>query len=232
MKLTPRIALELIHHEAIVLEAYLDSANVWTWGIGVTDASGHKVARYKDNPQTLGKCIEVYEWLLREKYLPGVLRAFKGYDLSEAEMGAALSFHYNTGAIGRASWVKKVKAGDMAGARRSIMAWNKAGGKVSRGLTIRREKERDLFFDGKWTHDGAALVIPVRKPSYRPDFRAAKRVDIRAAVEAALGGAGGPSKPRPTPPTTKPDPGAPKAKNGGLSALIARLLAALFGGKK
>ena len=35
-----------------------------------------------------------------------------------------------------------------------------------------------LFFDGVWTGDGTALVIPVKKPSYKPDFANARRENI------------------------------------------------------
>ena len=65
--ITERVALELIQHEAIVQEAYKDSKGIWTWGVGVTSASGHSVERYKDNPQPLAKCLAVEVWLLREK---------------------------------------------------------------------------------------------------------------------------------------------------------------------
>lgn len=179
--LTLKVAMELICHEAIVLEAYRDSKNIWTWGIGVTDASGHSVGRYKDNPQSLAHVLKIYIWLLREKYLPDVLKAFEGYVLSESQLAAALSFHYNTGAIGRASWVTKVKAGDMAGARKSIMEWRRPP-----EIIERRTKERDLFFEGKWCNDGKARVLGVRKPSYYPDWRSSKRVDISAALQEAM----------------------------------------------
>ena len=33
MKITPKIAGEILTHESIVLEAYKDSADVWTWGV-------------------------------------------------------------------------------------------------------------------------------------------------------------------------------------------------------
>jgi lysozyme len=181
--LTARIACELICHEAIVCEAYKDSVGVWTWGIGVTDKSGHKVGRYIDKPQPVERCLEIYIWLLRNKYLPGVLKAFRGYQLTEAQLGAALSFHYNTGAIGTASWVKLWKAGQIAEARASFMQWRKPP-----EIIERRRKECQLFFDGKWSSDGKCSVIPVRKPSYQPDFRNAKRVDVMPAISKLLGG--------------------------------------------
>lgn len=181
--LTERGVLELISHEAIVQEAYKDSVGVWTWAIGVTNASGHEVyPRYKDNPQSLARCIEVSVWLMRTKYLPDVLKAFEGHALSEAQLTAALSFHYNTGAIGRADWVKSWKAGLTEIARAQIMNW-----KSPPEIVERRAKERDLFFDGKWSGDGMATVYPVSKPSYSPTWSKAKRVDVTAAVRVALG---------------------------------------------
>lgn len=181
-RLTPRVALELIGHEAIVLEAYKDSVGVWTWGIGVTSASGHAVfPRYKDNPQTVERCLEVYIWLLREKYISAVEKAFAGCKLTEAQFAAALSFHYNTGAIGKADWVTRFRAGDIAAAKLGIMHWRKPPEVIPR-----RTKERDLFFDGKWSSDGKATVYPVKKPSYTPDWGRAKRIDVKAVIEGML----------------------------------------------
>jgi lysozyme len=180
--LTARAAMELIGHEAIVCESYKDSEGIWTWGIGVTDASGHKVARYIDKPQPIEHCLEVYIWLLRKKYLPDVLKAFKGHVLTEAQLAAALSFHYNTGSILSASWVKLWTAGNVDTARTAIMQWTKPA-----SIIERREKERDLFFDGRWSSDGKARVIPVNKPSYQPSFRNAKRVDVLPMLQELLG---------------------------------------------
>lgn len=181
-EITARVALELVGHEAIVQEAYKDSVGVWTWGVGVTNASGHEVfPRYKDQPQTVERCLEVFLWLCRTKYGPEVRKAFKGRALTEAQYAATLSFHYNTGAITRASWVASWLAGDVARARLEIMNWRSPA-----EIIPRREKERDLFFDGKWSQDGKATIYPVRKPSYAPHWSQARRVDIRAALDRAL----------------------------------------------
>lgn len=186
--ITPKIAMELVSHEAIVTEAYKDSVGVWTWSVGITNSSGHMVhPRYLDKPQTLRRCLEVFEWVVRNKYMPAIDQVFGARPLTEAQVGAALSFHYNTGGLRRATWVKNVLAGDMAAGRKNIMNWNKAGGKVSAGLTKRRASERDLFFDGTWSNDGTALVIPVGKPSYRPNFSAAKRTQIMPTLEELFG---------------------------------------------
>lgn len=180
--LTSRIALELVDHEAIVQEAYKDSVGVWTWGIGVTSRSGHSVERYKDNPQPIRRCIEIYLWLLQTRYLPDVLAEFASVKLTEAQLAAALSFHYNTGAIRRASWVDLWLASRVDAAKTAIMEWDRPA-----SIIERRQKERDLFFDGKWSQDGMATVFPVRKPSYTPHWGGAKKVDIRPDIEALLG---------------------------------------------
>lgn len=177
--LTPRIAAELLSHEGIVREAYRDSVGVWTWGVGITDASGHRVDRYKDKPQSIEKCLDIYLWALRKNYLPDVLKAFDGCTLNEAQLGGALSFHYNTGGIGRADWVRRFKDGDTEGARAAMLNWARP---IS--LLGRRRKEQALFFDGKWSSDGKALVYNVAKPSYRPV--GGKRVDIMPALERLL----------------------------------------------
>ncbi|WP_292959692.1 lysozyme [Novosphingobium sp. UBA1939] len=178
--ITPRIALELICHEGVVREAYRDSAGVWTWSVGITNASGHRVfPRYKDNPQPIERCIAIYLWLLRTKYLPPVLAAFGGAEPTEAQLGAALSFHWNTGAIARASWIRRFVAGDIAGARASMLDWAKPA-----DLLPRRKREQALFFDGVWSGDGTALIYEVAKPRYTPV--GPRRTDIRQMVAMAM----------------------------------------------
>lgn len=178
-KLTERTVLEIADHEGAVLEAYLDSVGVWTWGIGVTDASGHKVGRYVDNPATLERVLEVFEWLLRTKYLPDVMKAFAGHEMAEHQIAAALSFHYNTGSIGSAHWVQLWKRGEVAEARRAIMNWSRP-----REIIGRRKCERDLFFGGRWSSDGNVLVFEVKKPGYAPVRP--KPMDMRFAIRAAM----------------------------------------------
>jgi lysozyme len=180
--LTLNVAMEIVSHEAIVREAYKDSVGVWTWSVGITNASGHQVyPRYKDNPQTVAKCLDIFLWALREKYVPAVAKAFEGHALTEAQFAAALSFHYNTGRIATADWVADVKAGRTDAARLAIMNWRKPA-----AIIPRREKERDLFFNGKWSNDGCATIFPVRKPRYQPDFAHPERVDIRPILNGLL----------------------------------------------
>lgn len=66
----------------------------------------------------------------------------------QAQFDALVSFHYNTGAISRATLTRKHKAGDFAGAAREFDRWVNAGGRVMKGLQRRRAAERALYESG------------------------------------------------------------------------------------
>ena len=179
-KITLKIAKEIISHESIVRQMYKDSVGISTWSVGITNASGHKVDRYKDNPQTMKHCIEVFVWLLENKYLPTVLKAFKGYPLTEAQLGAALSFHWHTGSIRKASWVEAFKDGKIEIAKQKFMLWNKP-----KSIIPRRKKEFELLFNGKWSgHDPKEITEVTRK--YTPKWSSMKSVNIDAELEACF----------------------------------------------
>lgn len=194
-----QIALEVATHEGLLTMAYKDSVGVWTWSVGLTNASGHDVERYIDKPSTVARALEVWLWALA-RYADDVRRAFGATELTKAQFAAALSFHWNTGAIGRATWVKQFKAGQVTKAKASFMNYKKPP-----EIVPRRRAERDLFFDGKWSGDGKINQYQrVRKPSYAPDWGSVKRIDIRPTVEKLIGGN---AESQPTPvPTPKPVP--------------------------
>lgn len=67
---------------------------------------------------------------------------------SQAQFDALVSWHYNCGAITRATLTAKHKAGDYKGAADEFLRWNRAGGRVLAGLTRRRTAERELYLSG------------------------------------------------------------------------------------
>jgi lysozyme len=75
----------------------------------------------------------------------GVLKCTQ-VPLNQNQYDAFASFAYNVGvgAYCKSTLVKKLNAGDYTGACNELLRWNKAGGKVYRGLTRRREAERAL----------------------------------------------------------------------------------------
>lgn len=174
------VALEVASHEALIRQTYKDSVGVLTWCVGMTNATGHDVSRYIGKPQPLQHCMNVYVWAL-DRYAIGVRRAFAGTDLTKAQFAAALSFHWNTGAIGRATWVKEFKAGKISAARKSFMNWV-----TPPEIAGRRRKERDLFFDGKWANDGTMLEFTRVTSRMTPDWGSGQRIDVSREMRAAF----------------------------------------------
>lgn len=174
------VAMEVASHEALIRQTYKDSIGKLTWDVGMTNATGHTVERYIGKPASLQHCMNVYVWALRN-YAVGVYRAFKGHTLSKAQFAAALSFHWNTGAIETATWVKLWKAGDVAGAKLAIMNWDNPP-----EIEGRRRAERDLFFDYKWTNDGTMTEYTRLTKKMRPVWSSAIKINVSKELRAAF----------------------------------------------
>ena len=130
--------------EGCKLTAYQDSVGVWTIGYGWTQPVDVK-------PIRAGMTIkqETAERLLKTglvSYESDVSRLVK-VSLTQGQFDALVSFTYNLGArsLSTSTLLRKLNAGDYAGAADEFLRWNKAGGKVLNGLTRRREAERALF---------------------------------------------------------------------------------------
>lgn len=68
-------------------------------------------------------------------------------DLNQNQFDALVCFAYNVGlgSFKKSTLLKKLNAGDYLGASNEFEKWNKAGGKVLKGLTARRLDEKSLF---------------------------------------------------------------------------------------
>ncbi|EDQ1612748.1 lysozyme [Salmonella enterica] len=66
--------------------------------------------------------------------------------IPNSERAALYSFAYNvgTGAFARSTLLKKLNAGDLAGACNELKSWTYAGGKQWKGLVTRREIEHEV----------------------------------------------------------------------------------------
>lgn len=66
------------------------------------------------------------------------------------QRAAAVSLAYNIGttAYCRSTAARKFNAGDIRGACDAFLRWNNAGGRVIKGLTLRRQRERALCLTG------------------------------------------------------------------------------------
>lgn len=130
--------------EGCKLTAYQDSVGVCTIGYGWTQPVDGK-------PVRIGMTInqETAERLLKTglvSYESDVSRLVK-VGMTQGQFDALVSFTYNLGAraLSTSTLLRKLNAGDYAGAADEFLRWNKAGGKVLNGLTRRREAERALF---------------------------------------------------------------------------------------
>jgi lysozyme len=220
MKITFNVAMEIAAHEAIIRQAYKDSVGVWTWSVGLTSATGHDVTRYIGKPQTLEHCLKIYVWAL-ERYAEDVRKVFKGHELTEAQFAAALSFHWNTGAIKEASWPALFKAGKMAEAEKAFKLYNKPA-----AIIPRRKREADLLFRGKWSNTGTMVEYTRLTAKSTPDWGSAKRIAVGAALKAALGNAEPVETDAPQPPVSAPAPA-----ESWFTKFLKSLLAALKGAK-
>jgi GH24 family phage-related lysozyme (muramidase) len=125
-----------------LVEAYPDPATgdaPWTIGWGAT---GPGIA-----PGTVWSQAQCDARLADDlvRYAAEVAKAIGEAPTTQAQFDALVSFHYNTGAIRRATLTRRHVAGDTAGAAREFARWNKAGGRVLAGLTRRRAAEAALY---------------------------------------------------------------------------------------
>lgn len=131
--------------EGLRLKSYKDSVGVLTIGYGTTTAAGVGI--------TVESGMEITE-AQAEEYLHKALDKFAAQIIphftrkpTDNQFGAMLSLAYNIGpsAFRKSTCLKRFNAGDIEGAAEALTWFNKAGGKVLRGLVRRRESEKALF---------------------------------------------------------------------------------------
>lgn len=135
-----REGLDLTEHsEGLRLEAYQDSVGVWTIGYGHT--KGVKKGDVITQEQA--------EAFLKEDIQQAVadIERLVKQPLTQHQFDALVDFDFNLGSgnLASSTLLKKLNAGDYAGAALEFQRWNRAGGKVLSGLTTRRTEEADLF---------------------------------------------------------------------------------------
>jgi len=138
------LALPLVQRfEGCRLQAYPDPAtggDPWTIGWGHTGPEVHAGLVWTQH--------QADDCLRRE--LAGFgerVDALVIVPLQAHELAALASLAYNIG-IGNfrgSTLLRKLNAGDRVGAAYQFLRWSRAGGRIMRGLTIRRAAERALF---------------------------------------------------------------------------------------
>jgi hypothetical protein len=103
--------------------------------------------------------------------------------LNESQTAAALSFHWNTGAIEKAQWVKDFNAGNKDAAYENILQWGSKG-----LLTERRKSERRLFFNNQWPGSLKVNIYNVNHENYHPIINSPVQTDIIPALTKVMHG--------------------------------------------
>jgi lysozyme len=142
MNTSPRGIALLKQFEGFKQDAYQDVVGVWTIGYGFTE--GVKAGDIMSRDQA--------EERLREElqdYERTVLRACGDKTPNQNQFDAMVCLAWNIGREGfKTSTVAKAhRRGDFEAAARAFNLWNKAGGKVVRGLVRRRAAEAALYLE-------------------------------------------------------------------------------------
>lgn len=131
--------------EGLKTKPYRDCIGLWTVGIGTLIGDGKSLPDNWNRTFTVEEC----RALLRAE-LKNIERGIAKYitvELTQNQFDALVCFTYNLGlgCLQRSTLRQKLNRGDIQGCIESWAKYNKAGGKVFKGLVKRREAEIALF---------------------------------------------------------------------------------------
>ena len=137
------------HHEGVRSRPYRCPANLWTCGVG------HLIGDGKSLPDSWNRTFTEAEidGLLKSdlrRFELGVHKMLPNVPLRQHEFDAIISFCFNLGlgCFQRSTIRQALLRGDKKAAMESLVKYCRAGGKILKGLQIRRLDEKALF-EGK-----------------------------------------------------------------------------------
>lgn len=170
--MTRKINQEGLDHikrwEGLRLNAYQDSAKIWTIGYGHTSAAGDP---YVKQGMVITD-LEATNMLLNDlrQFEQAVEQSVK-VKLSDNQFAALVSLTYNIGiaAFKKSTLLKKLNMGDYEAVPAELMKWVNAGGKRLQGLVNRRSAEGGLWAKGEFVSSNyikpqAVKDNPLTKP--------------------------------------------------------------------
>jgi lysozyme len=156
VKISQKCIQQIKLDEGVKNKPYQCPAILWTVGVGhVIDPTHARVplADRKKLPIPAGwdrvlSADEIDEILRKDlnRFEQGVLRLIK-VKLTQGQFDALVSFSFNVGLgnLQNSTLRMKLNRGDYEGAAEQFLVWTKAGGKVLKGLVIRRTHEKEMF---------------------------------------------------------------------------------------
>ena len=146
MKVSERAIKLIKHHEGVRNRPYRCPANLWTCGVG------HLIGDGKHLPDSWNRTFTEAEidGLLKSdlrRFELGVSKMLPNVPLRQHEFDAIISFCFNLGlgCFQRSTLRQALLRGDKKAAMESLVKYCRAGGKILRGLQIRRLDEKALF---------------------------------------------------------------------------------------
>ena len=139
--------------EGCHLKAYQDPIGLWTVGYG------HLIGDGKKKPRRMNLTQNEVDALFDDDFNKHLLltkkcviktaqrRGNNAPSLTANEWGALASLVFNVGAgrFSRSTICRLIADNDIDGAAEEFWKWRRAGGKILRGLVLRREDEKNLF---------------------------------------------------------------------------------------
>lgn len=168
--------------ESLVLHAYPDpltKGEPYTIGYGHTDRGkikpGDRITEQQAD-ELFDKDIEKYERCVSDAVT---------VELTDEQFSALVSFSYNVGATAflNSTLLKELNNGHYVEAGNQFVVWNKSKGKVSPGLTNRRQHEQNLFNQGiiKKSFSSSSLdELTLRSISIFSEMQGVKLDDLMA----------------------------------------------------
>ena len=147
MMKTSESAIKLIkHHEGVRNRPYRCPAGLFTVGIGHLIGDGKSLPESWNRTFTMEEIDGILKRDLRRFEL-GVCKMLPNVPLRQHEFDALVSFCFNLGlgTFQRSTLRQALLRGDKKAAMESLVKYCRAGGKILRGLQIRRLDERKLF---------------------------------------------------------------------------------------
>ena len=145
-----KAAIALIkHHEGVRSRPYRCPARLWTVGVG------HLIGDGKFLPDSYNRTFlqEEIDGILKSdlrRFELGISKMLPNVPLRQCEFDCLVSFAFNLGlgTFQRSTLRQALLRGDKKAAMESLVKYCRAGGKILRGLQIRRLDEKALF-EGK-----------------------------------------------------------------------------------
>lgn len=128
--------------EGLFLHTYNDGVGVPTIGYGHTSAAGPPTVHYGMTiTATEADAILAADLGKVEVDVNRLVKA----SINQNQFDALVSFHFNTGALGRSNVLRAVNNRQFSEVPADLMQWDHGGGHVMLGLVRRRKAEGQLF---------------------------------------------------------------------------------------